>query len=135
MKALLLIVLAIGLLSSAFAEEGLEKKQFTRVVACTTNQRIGFYTALNADCTAQQGNFTIRVTKNPEHGSAETINTMNFPSYSKENIRAKCNQHKVKGIQINYKSADKYVGNDELELLVLFPTGFAWEVHYDISVR
>jgi hypothetical protein len=120
MKNLLLTVLAFGLLlSSPFAEEGLEKKQFSRVVPSRTNQRIGFYTALNPDCTAQQGNFSIRVTKTPEHGSVETIDTMNFPSYSKENIRAKCNQHKVKGIQVNYKSEDKYVGTDELELLAL----------------
>jgi hypothetical protein len=38
-------------------------------------------------------------------------------------------------MQINYKSAAKYVGSDELELLVLFPAGTAWEVHYDMSVR
>jgi hypothetical protein len=135
MKNLLLMALAFGLWSPAFAQEGLEKKQFNRVVASTTNQRIGFYTALNPDCTAQQGNFTVRVTKKPEHGSVETIDTMNFPSYPKESIRAKCNQHRVKGIQLNYKSEDKYVGSDELELLVLFPAGFAWEVRYNIDVR
>jgi hypothetical protein len=45
------------------------------------------------------------------------------------------NDHKVRGMQINYKSAEKYVGSDELELLVLFPNGFAWEVHYNIDVR
>jgi hypothetical protein len=136
MKSLLLTVLAFGLLApSAFAEEGLEKKQFTRVVASRTNQRIGFYTALNPDCTAQQGNFAVRVAKKPEHGNVETIDTMNFPNYPKESIRARCNQHKVKGIQVNYKSEDKYVGSDELELLVLFPAGFAWEVRYEISVR
>jgi len=38
-------------------------------------------------------------------------------------------------MQVNYNSAEKYTGNDELELLVLFPAGFAWEVHYDVSVR
>jgi hypothetical protein len=38
-------------------------------------------------------------------------------------------------MQINYKPTEKYVGSDELELLVIFPTGYAWEVHYDISVR
>ena len=36
---------------------------------------------------------------------------------------------------IYYKSADKYVGDDELELLILFPGGFAWEHHYKLSVR
>src|SRR5207249_3488325 len=135
MKNLLLTVLAFGLLSSsAFAQEGLEKKQFTRVVASGTNQRIGFFHALHPDCTAS-GNVNIRVTKQPEHGSTETITAINFPTYPKENIRSKCNDHRVRGMQVNYKSAEKYVGSDQLELLILFPAGTAWEVHYDISVR
>jgi hypothetical protein len=135
MKNLLLTVLAFGLLSSpAFAQEGLEKKQFTRVVASGTNRRIGFYAWLNPDCTAM-GNVDIRVTKQPEHGSVETTTTTDLPGYPKESSRYKCNQHKVKGTLVNYKSAEKYVGDDALDLLVLFPSGFAWEVHYDISVR
>jgi hypothetical protein len=50
-------------------------------------------------------------------------------------VERPCNQHKVKGMQINYKSAEKYVGDDAFDLLVLFPAGTAWEVHYDVSVR
>jgi hypothetical protein len=136
MKNVLLTILAFGLLSSsAFAQqEGLEKKQFTRVVGSGTNQRISFFTSLNPDCTAR-GNINIRVTKQPEHGSTEIIPEINFPTYPKEHVRAKCNDHKVRGMQVYYKSAEKYVGSDELELLVLFPNGFAWEVHYDMSVR
>jgi hypothetical protein len=135
MKNLLLTVLAFGLLlSSAFAQEGLEKKQYTRVVASGTNGRIAFFTGINPDCTAS-GNVNIRVTKQPEHGSVETTTAINFPSYPKENSRSKCNDHKVRGMQVNYKSAEKYVGSDELELLVLFPNGFAWEVRYNIDVR
>jgi hypothetical protein len=135
MKRLPFTVLAFGLLSSsAFAQEGLEKRQFTRVVASGTNQRIGFFTALNPDCSAS-GNISIRVTKLPEHGSTETTTTINFPSYPKEHSRSKCNDHKVRGMQVNYKSAEKYVGSDELELFVLFPNGFAWEVRYNIDVR
>ena len=38
-------------------------------------------------------------------------------------------------MQINYKSAEKYTGDDAIEVLVIFPAGAAWEVHYDISVR
>jgi hypothetical protein len=135
MKNLLLTVLAFGLLSSsAFGQEGLDKKQFTRVVASGTNTRIGFFTWTNPDCTAI-GNIDVRVTKQPEQGKVEITTTTNFPSYPKEHVRFKCNQHKVKGMQINYKSAEKYVGDDALDLLVLFPNGFAWEVHYDVSVR
>jgi hypothetical protein len=79
-------------------------------------------------------NFEV-VTKQPEHGTVETTTATNFPSYPKENIRSKCNEHRVRGVQVNYKSAEKYVGSDELELLIFFPGGVAWEVHYDISVR
>ena len=135
MKNLLLTVLAFGLLSSsAFAQEGPEKKQFNRIVASGKKELFGFFTSLHPDCTSR-GDANIRVTKQPEHGTIETTPTTNFPFYPKEHARYKCNEHKVKGVQVNYKSAEKYVGNDELELLVLFPNGFAWEVHIDISVR
>ena len=98
MKRLLLTVLAFGLLSSsAFAqEEGLQKKQWTRVVASGAKTRIGFFYALHPDCTAS-GDVTLRVTKQPEHGAAETIATTNYPNYPKENIRSKCNEHKEIG--------------------------------------
>jgi len=69
------------------------------------------------------------------YGTVETVTSTNFPNYPKENIRSKCNDHKVRVMQVNYQSAEKYVGSDELELLVLFPGGFAWEVHFDVDVR
>jgi hypothetical protein len=134
MKNLLLTALVFGLSSSALAQEGLEKKQLTRVVPSGTNQRIGFFHALHPDCTPS-GNVNMRVTKQPEHGTVETTTTTNFPTYPKDNIRSKCNQHKVKGVLVNYKAAEKYTGSDELDLLVLFPHGTAWEIHYNISVR
>jgi hypothetical protein len=70
MSKFLLTACAFGLLlSSAFAEEksreqlreershifgieGQESQSFNRVVASGTKQRIGFYAALNPDCTA-----------------------------------------------------------------------------------
>jgi hypothetical protein len=134
MKRLLLTVCALGLLSSPAFTQGPEQKQLSRVVASGAKQRIGFFHALHPDCTAS-GDVTLRVIKQPEHGAVDTIATTNYPTYPKENIRSKCNEHKVKGMQINYKSAEKYVGSDELELLVLFPNGFAWEVRYNIDVR
>jgi hypothetical protein len=152
MRKFLLTVSVFGLLlSSAFGEEksperhreessyimgveGLQKHTLTRVIASGANQRIGFFHALHPDCTAS-GEVNVRVTKQPEHGTVDTTITTNFPGYAKENIRYKCNQHKIKGVQVNYKSADKYVGDDALDLLVLFPGGFAWELHYNVSVR
>jgi hypothetical protein len=152
MSKFLLTVCAFGLLlSSAFAEdrtpeqlrqerqhifgiEGLENQTFSRIVASGTKQRIGFYASVNPDCSAT-GDINVRVTKQPEHGTVETVATTGYAHWSKENSRSKCSQHKVKGMQVNYKSAEKYVGDDALDLLILFPTGVAWEFHFDIRVR
>ena len=152
MSKFLLTVCAFGLLlSPAFAEEktlerlreesnyifgseGLQKHRMTRVVPSGANQRIGFFTSLNPDCTSS-GPFNVRITKQPEHGAVSVATATNFPNYARETIRRKCNHHRVKGMQINYKSTENYIGDDALELLVLFPTGFAWEIQSDVSVR
>jgi hypothetical protein len=152
MSKFLLTVCAFGLvLSSALAEEksreqyreesshilgieGQASQSFTRFVASGAKQRMGFYAALNPDCTAS-GDVTVRVTKQPEHGTVETVGTTGYAHFAKENIRSKCNQHKVKGTLVNYKVAEKYTGKDEFDLLILYPEGFARELHFDISVR
>jgi hypothetical protein len=93
------------------------------------------FTNLNPDC-GSRGVPVLRIVNPPEHGTAETAQGDDYPGYPKENIRVKCNQHKVGGTQIKYKSADKYTGKDTMDLLVLFPeSGVAWEIHYEIDVR
>ena len=150
MSRFLLAVCACGLLlSPAFAKEKspappreesnqsvqrLPKVNWARIVASGTNQRIGFFYAVNPDCSAN-GDVNIRVTKQPDHGAVETAAATDFPSFERENIRYRCNQQKVRGQQVNYKSTEKYTGSDTLELLVLFPGGFGEEVHINIDVR
>jgi len=95
MSKFLLTVCALGLLSSsAFAQEKspeqmLEKQQLARVVTPGTNQRIGFFYAVNPDCSAS-GDVNVRVTKQPEHGTVETTAATDFPTFPKENMRARC---------------------------------------------
>jgi hypothetical protein len=61
------------------AVEGLQKERINRVVASGAKQRIGFFTALNPDCTSS-GEVSVRITKQPEHGTTETAATTSFPS-------------------------------------------------------
>jgi hypothetical protein len=151
MSKFLLTLCAFGLLlSSAFAEEkspeqlreerchifgieGLQTQTFTRFIASGAKQRMGFYADINPDCSAV-GDINVRVTKQPEHGTVETTASTDYIHYSKENIRSKCNQYKVKGMQVHYKAAEKYTGNDAFDLLILYPDGLAREHHFDISV-
>jgi hypothetical protein len=151
MKTLLLTTCVLALLSTlSFAQEkspeqlreergrifgieGMETETFSRNVASGTKQRIGFYASVNPDCSAV-GDVAVRVTKQPEHGAIEMSTITDYVHFSKENVRSKCNQHKVKGTAVFYK-AEKYTGSDELDLLVLFPHGGAWEHHFNINVR
>ena len=68
-------------------------------------------------------------------GRSGATTATDFPNFERENIRYRCNQQKVRGQQVNYKSAEKYIGSDALELLVVFPGGFGQEVYLNIDVR
>jgi len=120
--------------SRIFGIEGQDSQTFNRVVASGAKQRMGFYVYLNPDCTAV-GDVTVRVTKQPEHGTVDSTATTDYAYYPKENIRSKCNHHKVRGMLVNYKAAEKYTGSDEFDLLILYPHGVASELHYNINVR
>jgi hypothetical protein len=151
MSKFLLTLCAFGLfLSSAFAQEksleqldresarlwgteGVRKDQVQRIVPSGTSQRVSFFTWINPDCSSA-GNINVRVVNQPEHGKVEVASTSDYPHYSKEQLRFKCNHHRVKGVAVSYK-ADKYVGDDAFDVLVIYPEGFAREVRYDISVR
>jgi hypothetical protein len=151
MSKFLLTVCAFGLLfSSALAQEksreeldreesriwgaeGLQRVRLDRTVPSGITQRINFHVSLNPDCTSD-GNVVVRVVTEPEHGKIEITPTSHFPLFSKESNRYKCNQHKVKGVLVSYK-ADKYVGDDVFDILVLYPSGFAREYRYNITVR
>jgi len=69
------------------------------------------------------------------YGTLEFVSGERFPNYAKTNVRFKCNEKKTRGVLINYKSAGGYIGSDKFEILVLYPTGYAREVTYNLSVR
>jgi len=111
------------------------QKDFKRVVASGKDTDLGFYTALYPDCTVHDIPI-LRVVKQPEHGSVETLETISFPNYTKKSPSYKCNQQKTKGVLLTYKSAQKFLGKDAFDLLVTMPDGFTWgPLHFDLSVR
>ena len=131
MSKFLLTVFAFGLLlSSAFAQEksseqyreeqshifgieGLESQTFTRVVASGAKQRIDVYVSLNPDCSAT-GDINVRVTKQPEHGTVETAVSTEYVHYPKENIRSKCNQHRVMALSISVSPSNRKTARSRL---------------------
>ena len=88
-------------------------------LASGAKQRIGFYSALNPDCSSI-GDVNVRVTKQPEHGVVETLVRTDYVRFPKENIRFKCNQLKVKGTLVNYKRRRNILA--KMSLTCLFST-------------
>jgi hypothetical protein len=82
-----------------------------------------------------EGSVEVKTTAEPAHGAIEVVSGHRFPNYAKTNVRFKCNDKKTRGLLINYKSKEGYVGPDAFDILVLYPTGYAREVHYNVNVR
>src|SRR5262245_8573475 len=130
-KFLLLTACAFGLLfSSALAQEksleqlreershiygieGQRNETITRIVASGGKQRLDFYTSLNPDCTVT-GDINVRVTKQPEHGTVETAVSTEYVHYPKENIRSKCNQHRVMALSISVSPSNRKTARSRL---------------------
>jgi hypothetical protein len=137
-------VLTLGLLSSsALAADDwtpeelatrLKKVEITRHALSGNRLMIGFYAALNPDCSIVDG-YEYKITKEPEHGTAEFVQSANFLSFPKDNPRFKCNEKKVSGLVLTYRSNDGYAGADAFEFLDLSPGGLAREVTVHVNVR
>jgi hypothetical protein len=135
-KLLLAVCVFVLLLSSALAEdalvkepEALPKKAATRYVPSRIARTVWFLYGAYADCSPWDYS-DVRTTKSPEHGAVEIVPGENFAEFAKDSVLAKCSGKKMRGLSVNYKSSGGYLGPDEFDLLVLWPTGRAWEMHF-----
>jgi hypothetical protein len=143
MRKFLLTAYAFGLLLSfAFAQEyskeeiesGVQRLEYTRHVSSGAKRTLDFLAIANPDCSIPEG-FEVRKTEDPQHGTVEILPTRGFARWAKDNPRSKCNDRKIQGFNLNYKSADGYHGPDGFDILMLYPNGYAREVHYNMDVR
>ena len=142
MSKLLFTVCAFGLLlSSASAQDwtkeemaaGVQKLEYTRHVPSGKTQTLWFAALLNSDCSSEDV-VEVKKIQEPAHGSVEIMPTEGHTSYSKDSARYKCNDRKVHGVNINYKSADRYQGSDEFNVLIMYPNGLARQIGFNINV-
>jgi hypothetical protein len=103
MAILLALALTIAHATPAAAQEeptkeelraGLRRVEQTRYVRGGKQLNLGSLTAINPNCTVLESDNTI--TKEPEHGTATIDVSEHFPNFSKGNIRAKCNDKKLR---------------------------------------
>ena len=109
---------------------GLTKYEITRYVVSGKKQTIEFVYGAYPDCSPLEW-IEIRKVKEPEHGTVEIAPGEHF-----NNDRTKCgNGKKIRGQTVSYKSSGGYTGPDAFDLLVLYPSGTAREMHFIMNVR
>jgi len=112
---------------------GMKKVEFVRFAPSGKTMNLRFLLALNPDCSVVDYEFAI--TKQAEHGKAEIVPHADYSTYTKDNPRAKCNEQKIEGFMLTYKSNNGYTGPDSFTYWELTPSGLAREVTYHLNVR
>ena len=132
------LLAAVCLPHSAFAQEAIDgmmkKETVKRVVASGITNQLAFFVTLNPDCSSR-GEMVVRITNNPQHGSAQTSTISGYLRASQVKEHPNYGKEKVKGIALNYKAESKYTGDDALDIIAFYPDGWAREIHLDLSVR
>jgi hypothetical protein len=116
-------------------QEGLQRTNLTRFVPSGVDRTVEFLYGANPDCSPMDGSIEVRTTREPEHGAVEIVPSDNFPNFARDNIRFKCNEKRIRGVSVKYKSSEGHIGPDEFEVLVLYPGGYGRAVHFNIHVR
>jgi hypothetical protein len=88
----------------------------------------------NPDCSPVEG-YEVKTTLEPKHGKIEFVTSSDYASWSKDNVRFKCNEKKLRGTDWVYQSNDGYRGDDEFEVTIFTPNGTMVERHYNLNVR
>jgi hypothetical protein len=112
----------------------MQKFDITRYVPSGIKRSLVFYSYVNPECSVIEGT-EIRKIQDPEHGTIEIVPEEGFLSWSKDTVYYKCNEKKIRGFTLYYKSSEGYHGPDRFDLLILYPYGFAYEQHFTVNVQ
>jgi hypothetical protein len=134
MKLGLVVPGAILLLSTPVLAQTTAPATFSPVVPVGKARQVGFFTALNPDCTGA-GDIDARVTKEPHNGTVQVEPGAGFTNYPQTNPRNACNTKQVQGMRITYTSKEGYTGKDAFEVEFLAPMGgdIVWK--YSVTVK
>jgi hypothetical protein len=113
---------------------GAQTAQLTRVAAAGKRLQIGFLVALNPDCSSI-GYATVRTIEEPKHGQITAENGTGFSSFAKDNLRFDCNKSRSDGVLLFYDPEPGFVGDDAVEINVIYASGTARRMRYAISVQ
>ncbi len=105
-----------------------------RVVTSGQPQQIHFIAHLEPDCRSlPMGNFALL--ESPAHGRITLERGVDFPNFSPNNPRSRCNTRKVPGNKLIYQSAPGFVGEDGFVIELIGKYGNVVQGRFRIAVR
>lgn len=113
---------------------GLASAEIGKAVPSATTQQIDFFASLHPDCSAT-GTPVVRLIDGPTKGLITTEKGRDFLPFAKGNPRSRCNMRRVSGLKLLYRSADAFIGTDQVRILILSGSGESREATYTIEVR
>jgi hypothetical protein len=128
------ITAAILVLAAPAFAQTIAPKTIAATAPTGKEWQIGFYAALNPDCSGA-GDVDARLTKKPQNGSVELEQGLGFSVYLPNSPLYVCNTKQVQGTRVKYTSKDGYIGKDAFEVEVLDPRGGDFVFKYAVTVK
>ncbi|SFK50184.1 hypothetical protein [Methylorubrum salsuginis] len=105
-----------------------------RVAPSGRPQQVQFIARMEPDCRSLPMD-NLAILEGPAHGRISMERGVDFPNFSPNNPRSRCNTRKVPGNKLVYQSAPGFVGEDGFVLEVIGKYGNAMRTRYQIAVR
>jgi hypothetical protein len=128
MKRLIFAALGFLALAPQFA------LAFDFTVPMDTPRRVFFRLSINEDCSSM-GEDVMRVTAQPQHGTATVKQGKDHPTFPQSNPRNVCNVRAVPSTQLWYRPDRGYIGPDSISVDIIDAGGRASQQTISIQVR
>ena len=96
-------------------------------------QHVGFYYAVNPDCTSD-GLVQTQLKTPPTHGSVAFVKADGYTNFPSTSPGHECNSKKSPGVEVIYASAKDFVGTDQFTVQGIGPKGKYMETDYTVKV-
>lgn len=110
------------------------KRVISKTVPSGKTMVIEGLTSINPDCTSA-GIGTLRIIRQPEHGTAKVTRRDGYSTYPQGNPRSACNKTKHPGIYVDYTPVDDFIGNDLMIIEIITTDGVDVEEKIVITVK
>jgi hypothetical protein len=103
------------------------------LISGSTIRMDGFYN-LDRSC-KNIGYARLRVVSPPSGGTVFSKQEADFPSYTRDNQRFKCNQRRAPTLGVYYKASPQFTGQDTMDVEIFWTDGDVWKYKLNVNVK